>query len=191
MVGCTSPPPPTALTVEPDQYDAAFQAVKDVLRDFEFELDRVDARAGIITTVPRASSGIATPWIPHTSTAQDAFEGLAQFEQRTARVEFVPQDGKQSSERVEPADLTRTMRIEVQVERLYRPGRRVNATSVRLTSFTFDPRSSHGGGNASGFASPQGKDAALADRLMRAIRESIVSVSPSDPADSSEAKDPA
>lgn len=167
FAGCASAPKPSEnLSIPAGNYPAAFQAAKDVLRNYEFELDRVDAREGIITTAPRAWSGAATPWLPYSSQPLDAVEGLMQFEQRTARVEFRPA----SDTAAEIADLRDfqgelTAEVTVTVERLYRPGRRVDATSVRLTSFSRDPKSSPRGGPPQAFATEVRQDTPLAARI--------------------------
>ena len=90
-VGCQSPPTgPTSLRIAPGSYSATFQAVKDELRSSGFELDRIDARAGVITTRPRASAGLATPWITDESTIEQEFEGALNRQQRTVTVRFAP-----------------------------------------------------------------------------------------------------
>lgn len=140
LAACTAKPQPTVLSFPSDRYADAFQAAKDTLRDFEFELDRVDARSGVITTLPRAWSGAATPWLPYSSTPRDAWEGLVQFEHRSARIEFRPADPTVPPD----VDLLEykgeiSSTVSVGVERVYRPGRRVDATGVRLASRASGP----------------------------------------------------
>lgn len=173
LSGCAAAPGPIEdLSVSPGAYPAAFEAAKDTLRDFEFELDRVDARDGVITTAPRAWSGAATPWLPYTSVPRDAVEGLAQFEQRTARVVFTPPDAASAGGdlRDYPGDLR--AKVSVVVERLYRPGRRVDATSVRLAGFTADPRVTPSGPPPA-FAVEHREDPALAARIQEAIDRAL------------------
>ncbi len=172
LAGCASTPAPiNDLVIPAGGYATAFQAAKDTLRNFEFELDRTDAREGVITTAPRAWSGAATPWIPHAGTARDAVEGLAQFEQRTARVVFRPSDDA-AAPIADLRDFTGsiTAEVSVTVERLYRPGRRADATSVRLTGFTSDPSKNPIPGPPAAFAVEQRKDTALASRVQQEIR---------------------
>ena len=202
--GCSAAPkhPPAVIEVPAGEYPKAFAAAKDALRDYAFELDRVDAVSGVITTHPRGSSGIATPWIPHTSTMQDTVRGLLERERRTVVVTFreggsaagaatgegehveasaptpasgsaenppkndsaptvaagtsapTPAEGaakgaspRKSSEpnpalAFEPLanpDGPLTVEVLVRVERVYKPGRRVDPTSVKLMSFSSDP----------------------------------------------------
>lgn len=173
LAGCASNPrEPAELSVAPGDYPRAFEAAKNALRDFEFELDRVDARAGIIVTAPRSWSGAATPWLPYDSSPGDGIEGLFQFEHRIARVDFSVPDPA-------PADLRDaqeplTAKIVVTVERLYRPGRRVDATSVRLTGFTSDPRVNPSG-PAPAFAVEHRSDLPLAARIQAAMDRELAS----------------
>ncbi len=54
---------PASFDVAVEAYPAVFQAAKEQLRRAGFTLDRVDARAGVITTRAKPSSGFFTPWI--------------------------------------------------------------------------------------------------------------------------------
>ncbi len=134
--GCaTAPSKHTTMRIEPGSYAATFDAVKDVLRSFGFELDRIDARAGVITTRPHFSAGLATPWVSDESTFEQEFEGLLNRQRRTVRVDFAPVE----SEGSEPADV-RTLavpiraRVAVTLERMHRSGLQASANSVRLSS---------------------------------------------------------
>lgn len=168
LSGCAARPPHvTGAPVAPGSYDAAFVAAKDSLREFAFELDRVDGVGGLISTHTRRSSGIATPWIPHSDGLGGAVDGAFEYERRRAVVTFDAPDAPRSPapetsgaeapataaapaadpgvpewniarEPVAP-DNALTANVRVWVERVYRPGRRVSPTSVRLSSFTSDP----------------------------------------------------
>lgn len=202
LVGCQVAPRSDRFQAPAGGYEQAFDAVKDVLREHRFELERVDARRGVITTRPRASSGWATPWIRHASDAELATRGLLQRERRTVRVTFDavaaaapavrPQaptptptpaladpllDQADPADRVSPrpptgdADLRAhagpiEARVEVFIERVYSPNRRLESTSVRLTSEASDPRDAAAGRSAERLA-PAGRDEALAGRLAR------------------------
>lgn len=140
--GCASAP--TASEPEPDRtiasftiesasYNETFQRTKDALREFDFTLDRVDARAGVITTRSAPSAGLATPWIDHAQTADDAVRGFLNREQRLARVTFTPTPDD------DPRDLrayegSLDVRVEVTIYRVHEPARRHEATSILLTS---------------------------------------------------------
>lgn len=138
---CATRPSETTFAVPPGGYQRAFDAAKQTLREAEFELSRIDARAGVIDSLPRASSGFATPWIRHGSSFDDDVEGLSHYQRRAARITFEPADEANTL----PSDDLRMhagpmlARVEVYVERVYKPGRRLDATSARLTSIATDP----------------------------------------------------
>jgi hypothetical protein len=162
----------------------AFDLARDVLREEGFILDRVDAAAGIITTRPKTTAGLATPWDAEQSSAEQEIDDLANRQQRTVRITFEPVErasttaatsttrkptpvapdasgiAAATSGTSEPtadevgwtdlrqASLSQTslsqtsgemrMSVRVIVERLNRPGWRVNPVSVRLSTYAID-----------------------------------------------------
>ncbi|MFM9958963.1 MAG: hypothetical protein ACKVZJ_12900 [Phycisphaerales bacterium] len=195
MTGCASSPAPAPmLRVEADAYPAAFEAAKDVLREYAFELDRVDATAGVLTTHTRGSAGFATPWIPHSSSFGDAGRGFLDRERRRAMVVFEPVDSDQPVESTPeqaaasvdspvadsknmhgedradplPPGVSLHAKVMVVVERVYRPGRRVGSTSVRLASFASDPELKEQGLEPA-FSREVREDPGLEARMARAI----------------------
>lgn len=173
----------TASTIDPSQdlitsrrftsgayagESGAFDLARDVLREEGFMLDRVDAAAGVITTRPKTTAGVATPWDSEQSSAEQEIDDLANRQQRTVRITFEPVDrptplataaasgvAAATSEAPEPvadevgwSDLRQTslsqiggemrMSVRVIVERLNRPGWRVNPVSVRLSTYAID-----------------------------------------------------
>ena len=50
------------IHVDSGGYGRVFDETRDVLRDLGFILDRVDAQLGVISTLPKGTGGIATPW---------------------------------------------------------------------------------------------------------------------------------
>jgi hypothetical protein len=198
--GCAGKSKPDATVAVPaGRYPEAFEAAKDALREFQFELDRVDAAGGIVTTHARGSAGFATPWVPHTSGLEDAGRGFVERERRRAAVVFeaVGAGGTEGSEpsallssgkepavarvgvgddalpidlALEPLDTSGEVRarVRVWVERVYRPGRRVSSTSVRLSSFTSDPELREEGLEPA-FAVTTREDEALGGRVAREI----------------------
>lgn len=168
LSACASRPGEPEFTVEAGGYAASFARAKDVLREYEFELERVDARAGVITTAPRPWAGGATPWIPHASTFGDAVEGLANDERRTVRVEFLAPGATGGHDDLRATDGEITGQVTVTVERIQRPGRRADPSGVRLHSFTTDPALD--AKNESGpFITTTREDFALAARIARDI----------------------
>lgn len=165
---CASRPEVAELRITADEYPRAFQAAKDVLRDVAFELDRVDASAGIITTSPRAWAGFMSPWVPHATGGRSALEGFAQNERRVARVIFAPVESPSGGATAESRD--RVARVEVEIEHVERPGRRVSVASARLTSQWTDPRLLNQGLQPS-YAYSAGADPDLAARLLRDLSD--------------------
>lgn len=157
--------------VRTDDYAAAFDATRRALREHHFDLDRVDAAGGVITTFPTSSAGLATPWIDHASTFTGAVEGVIHRDRRTAVVEFkpaAPTDDASVDLRAASGPLLAIVRVSV--ERAYVPDRRADATSIRLTSRPIVHRADSGTPPAleRGVVDD---DAALAARIARAIRD--------------------
>lgn len=175
LAGCASPLPVTEFRVPPGRYAEAFDAAKDVLRESEFELARVDAREGVVTTLPRQWAGFATPWIPHAEEDGAATKGFLNHERRRARVVFDPPVGSaiadDSLDR-RTFDGALNGRVLVTVERIQRPNRRVGVPSVRLSSFARDPEA-EALGEPAWFAVESHSDEDLAGRLASQIRSRL------------------
>lgn len=157
LSGCASKAP-TELTVDPANYSATFDAARHVLRDAKFDLERVDAREGVITTTAKATAGLATPWDSEQQTAGQEMEDLLQHQQRKVRITFEPAENPaatggaaaQAGTAQQPgapspaSDLLddprpTTMRVHVVIERINRPNWRVDSTSIRMSSYAWDP----------------------------------------------------
>src|SRR5690606_38676825 len=121
---------PTEVAIGPGEYAAAFNAARDVLRDARFEIDRVDARAGVITTVPK------------TTTWRD-LEDVLNRHGRRVRVSFDPAGEAAEPDTIrdllteEPGELV--MRVRVVVEREQRPGWRLESSAAHLSTRAGDP----------------------------------------------------
>jgi len=70
------------------RYTEAFDAARETLREYKFTLSRVDARSGVITTEPRFSYGIASPFDPVHSTARDRVRDFMNQQDRRVRIVF-------------------------------------------------------------------------------------------------------
>ena len=147
--GCASEQRATAsFRIPAAEYPLYFEAARDVLRENHFSLERVDARAGLLTTAPIASAGWATPWIDHASTFSQSTNDLIQRNRRVATIHFSPvTDATNRANPLDPVsnDLRRfegtiEVNVSVIIEQVYRPGRRLSPTSIRLATFTDDPR---------------------------------------------------
>ena len=84
LPGCgTTPRPATALPIPSGRYAEAFDAAREALRDLRFDLERVDARLGVITSRPHATDGLATPWdLDQTSSRQEVQDLMHQQRRR-------------------------------------------------------------------------------------------------------------
>lgn len=184
---CASEPPPegvastgaapaeASFVVPAGGYASAFQTVKDTLRDAGFVLARVDAREGVIVTAPRESSGIATPWLGAEATFADGVEATANVERRVVEVRFgpaleAPGTGEPRAQGWEAAEVVGA--VTASVWRVRSPGRRVESSSIRLTSFASDS-SVRARGLEPDFTTRQRADEALATRCAGAIRDRV------------------
>lgn len=161
--GCAAPEGPTQLDVAAGQYDATFDAARRVLRDSRFDLERVDAGEGVITTQPKHSAGLVTPWDSEQSTFEQEIDDLTHNQRRVVRVTFEPVRGSGAAAQEVPADsvggpATETavadedgpvdlrfvegplrMSVRVTLLRDYKPGLQVQTSSIKLNRYTFDP----------------------------------------------------
>ncbi len=168
---------PTTMTVTPAAYQSTFDATRDALRDHGFTLDRVDARFGVITTKPRESAGLATPWSNDQSTLYQEWDDLLNRNERSVRVTFEPEANDtepQPEGFLDLRDATEplTMRVRVVVSRRYRPGWRVETTAVRLSTYQIDPALSPRGMRPT-YAVPFSEDERLAARLLKRVQDEL------------------
>jgi hypothetical protein len=158
MIGCLSgcavpgSTAPTTFVIAPGHYSAAFDAAIESLIDLGFELERVDARHGIITTAAKSSAGLASPWHRHQSTFGQEVEDLLNRQVRRAIVTFEisgePQHAPPAPQTVpgpSPLDLREAdgpmvATVEVVLERLRFPGMRLEPSVMRLSSRAQDPQ---------------------------------------------------
>lgn len=169
----------------PGQYHQAFDIARDELAAVGFTLDRVDAYTGIISTRAKASGGLATPWDREQTSLGSEVADLMHPQQRIVRITFIPADlvgrvpddepvTQISGEGAPPsvADLGQSEplvgKVEVMIERVYRPYRRVSTVDVLRTSRTTDP-SLRARGMSSSFAVVTQRDHALEERLASRI----------------------
>jgi len=149
--GCTSKPRAAQIDIAAGRYGEAFDATQETLRRAGFTLERVDARAGVMTTRPKSSAGLAEPWERDDSRFGQRVESLLHHQRRRVIVTFEPAG---ATEEGQPArreafeegvgDLRAhegplTVRMEVRVDRIGRPGLQVPTTSVRLRNQSVDP----------------------------------------------------
>lgn len=181
-VGCAARPEPATFGVEDGEYDRAFVATRDVLRDINFEIERVDATRGVITTKARPDSGFFTPWTGYQLDAASALEGSLNQQRRRVRVTFIPvadeaayiggggdQDrvGSQLDEVASRGPWTAY--VDVGVTRMQTSGLRPPPRTVLLSSVSVNPIE-QAQGVATIYEVPVSQDTALAAAITRRIR---------------------
>jgi len=155
-------------------YEDAFVAARAVLAEFRFGINRVDAARGVLTSYPKRSAGLASPWDGEQSSIGQEFEDLTNQQERTIHIEF--ERGEQADADADAnanADTGRVVaRVRVIVNRVHRPNWRVDTQSILLSTHARS-RDAMGNLERSEFREPIGQDTALADRLARAIVERL------------------
>lgn len=151
LAGCASVEAPKDMEIPPGRYGEAFEAAKEVLRQYRFPLERVDARAGVITTSTKHSAGVLAPWDREQGGLDDEFEQTLNRQVRSVVVEFVHAEPGETSEAggvssppPDPGDLREEsgpllLRVRVDVSRVNRPGWRLSTKSIKSSSFATDP----------------------------------------------------
>lgn len=135
--GCNASGPPT-FQVHAGDYQAAFNISRDVLRDFQFDLERVDAAEGVITTRDKASAGLATPWDGVQTTAYQQLSDLGNEQKRRVRITFLPADGAPDTDAPSPA-APRVGDVHVVIRRVQSALVRPSSRSIQLTTTATDP----------------------------------------------------
>lgn len=174
--GCAGSHAPS-FRVEPGQYARAFDASRDVLREYRFTLERVDAAAGVITTRPKATAGLATPWDSEQSTLGQEFEDLVNDQKRRVRISFEPADKAAAKpgaagESLGASDGALIARVDVGVYRIENPGLRLPPGAISQASLTTDPALKQRWVTY-GMETPVARDSRLASRLAAAIERHI------------------
>lgn len=175
--GCAAAPGPGRFTIESGHYAEAFDAAREVLRSMRFVLERVDAREGVITTRPKPTAGLVTPWDREQSSLTQEGEDFLNRQQRRVRISFAPQ-GLTREDLTEPwADLRAhagpiDASVRVVVDRLYSPNWRVQSASLAQSRHAIDPAlvRRH---MQPGYAVAVRRDEALERRLAQRIRDRL------------------
>jgi hypothetical protein len=136
LQACAAPQAPPDVAVAPGQYSAAFDAARATLTRYNFQLERVDARAGVITTRSKPTAGLATPWDREQSTLAQMWEDLLDEHRRTVRITFDPAtptaDLRESTAPV-------TLHVDATISRVQHAGRRLEPTAMQHSSVAIDP----------------------------------------------------
>lgn len=73
-------------------FDRLWTTCEDIARDYLFKLDRIDYRAGILSTQPMVTSQLFEPWRWDASTAFDRDESTLSAMRRTLTFEFTREE---------------------------------------------------------------------------------------------------
>jgi len=83
--GCAAPRD-TTFRSPPGRYAEAFEAARASLREAGFEVERADARLGVITTAPLHEAGLFTPWAGIGDSVGEAWEDTLNDRWRRAEI---------------------------------------------------------------------------------------------------------
>lgn len=180
--GCAARDASATFAVEEGSYDRAFLVTRDVLRDANFEIERVDAVRGVITTRARGDAGFFTPWTGYQLDAASAFEGSLNQQRRRVRVAFIPvadeaayAGGGGDQDRI-GSQLDQvasrgpwTAYVDVGVTRMQTYGLRPPPRAVLLSSVSVDPIA-QAQGVSTIYEVPVSQDTAMAAAITRRIR---------------------
>lgn len=157
-------------------YSRAFDAARDTLVARRFELDRIDARAGIITTRAKPTAGAFTPWDREQSSMFSSLEDTVHQHQRRVTVTFVPVDGGERPKGVAPDLISYTgpvrANVSVLIERVERPGFRAEVRSPRYSTQSVNEQREKLSEYPS-FGAPLAPDDDFASRIAADIREAV------------------
>jgi len=156
------------VRLEGVSYAQAFARAREVLADNRFAIDRIDATRGVISTHPKRTLGMVSPWDGEQSSLKQEWEDFANQQERTIRVAFAPVDGFTLASE---GDFELT--VEVIVHRVHRPNWRIETESVRLSSHA-QSRDATGQLEFTSFREPIGHDPSLEARLVKAISDRVL-----------------
>jgi len=163
-VSCTAPQrhgPITTREFNPaveTETEALWTASQDVLREHRFRLDRVDRRAGVVTTQPVTSQQLFEFWRKDVATSYDLLEASMRTVRRWVDVEMAEDDG--------------ALRVVVHRETLVSPDRQFNNSVVATRMFGTDlPRADTGEpiSEADNYWIDAGRDPAMEQYLLDRI----------------------
>ncbi|MBB6429795.1 hypothetical protein [Algisphaera agarilytica] len=180
-VGCaTSNDPavqgnPAAITIA--DYPEAFQISAEVLRDAGFQVDRRDFRFGKVSTKPKGSPTLIEAWKPDNTYPDQSVRSTLGDLRRTVTVNFLPQNDAPHADAESAKRLVSTydLRVEVLVERLQIPQRRMNGSTngVVFADLAEVPEELQARGITQSYWEPIGRDVHLEQRLLQQILDRV------------------
>lgn len=154
--------PAESRAAAPD-FDRAMDACKSVLREKFFDVDRVDARDGVVTSLPSTNSQWFEPWRQDNTTAGDVTRSSIATYRRTVRFDVA-----------RSPEGTFVVTPRVLVERQSVAGRRISGV-LGFQTFTAIDQTSLPAADAAGAPAPAtywyavGRDTALEARLAEEV----------------------
>ncbi len=183
--GCSSPPENQGrFAVASGSYNDAIDASRSVLTAYGFDLDRVDAAGGVVSTRSKRTAGLATVWDGEQSTLRQEWEDLINRQSREVRVvfELAQSDGESSKSPVDlahgdlrdadTAGVVLVGRVEAVVYRYHRAHRRLETEAMWLSSFAGDPLMARRHGTI--YEVARERDSLLERRIARSIEEQLM-----------------
>lgn len=152
----------TMIEIAPSDMDRAIDAARAVLIENRFTIDRVDARRGVLTTFPKQTAGIASPWDSEQSSFDQEIADLVHHHERVIRVSFEQ----------ESVGAPIHANVHASIVRVRRPGWRLETESIRRS--THARRISNNNTNVPSIQREQiGEDHQLSARLAEQIRDRL------------------
>lgn len=172
LSACTPANVAPTFDVAQGDYARAFEASRETLREYRFKIDRVDAAAGVLTTAPKTTSGLATPWDIEQSTPSQEVEDLLAYNSRRVRITFEAKAANTPTSASEFSAGAVVGRVEAVIDRRYVRGWRVSPAAILQSDFTLDTQAASRG-EASQFDAPLTRDERLAARISARIRQRL------------------
>ena len=151
-----------SISDQSEQADQVWEAIQETLRRHRFRLDRVDRRAGVITTVPEISQHFFEIWRKDVATRHDFWEATINPVRRSVEVRVSGDQGESRGR----------LAVAVHKQRLSSPDRQFNSTGAAYQYFGNSLPSTTGLGRVT----PEhdswldlGRDAAMEDYLLERI----------------------
>ncbi|MEQ8843941.1 MAG: hypothetical protein RIB58_03725 [Phycisphaerales bacterium] len=188
--GCVQPgrgdvkPAAARFVVPVEAYATVFEAAGDELTRRRFEVDRVDARSGVIRSLPKSGAGLLAPWTlpPGARVVEDTFNAqsrVVEIRFEAAEAGVVSPSGVASPLAdpglpLLPAQAAESVVVSVRVlvSRRVTPTRRLDSTAIRSSTNSVDP-SLFRRGLGTRFEAPQDLDADAASQIARGIARRV------------------
>ena len=194
LTGCAQssrsvgPPAAATFAVPVEDYARAFETASDELTRRRFEIERVDARSGVIVTQPKTGAGLLAPWTlaPGARIAEDTLNAQS----RIIEVRFEAAESAIQAPRgvraplanpqplLPPGQAAETVIVSVRVLilRQVSPNRRLEPSGIRYSLDSNNPALSRRG-LGTRFDAPKDLDERAATQIARSIQNRLAETS--------------